>query len=161
MGEATAYIGLGSNLGDREGTLRAALEELGRREGVRVAAVSRLRETEPVGGPAQGKFLNGVAELRTTLGARELLSLLHEIEDLFGRERTVHWSPRTLDLDLLLYGDAVIDEPDLTVPHPRMHERPFVLGPLCEIAPDVRHPVLGKTAAELAAGMERIDTDSH
>ena len=160
MGEATAYIGLGSNLGDREGTLRAALKEIGRRAGVRVAAVSRFRETEPVGGPAQGKFLNGVAEMRTTLGARELLSLLHEIEDRFGRERTVLWGPRTLDLDLLLYGDAVIDEPDLTVPHPRMHERPFVLEPLCEIAPDVRHPVLGKTAAELAAGIKGNDTDS-
>lgn len=156
----TAYVGLGSNLGDREATLRRALEALGARYGVEVAAVSELQETAPVGGPLQGPFINAVAALRTKLSAHALLEVLHEIEAEAGRQRTVHWGPRTLDLDLLLYGDAVIDTPELQVPHPRMHERVFVLQPLCDLAPDVVHPVLGRTAAQLLAEASTAEAPS-
>ncbi len=144
-----AYIGLGANLGDRERTLRKAIAMLDAHEGVEVTNVSPFHETEPVGGPPQGDYLNAAAEVRTRLSARDLLETLLDVEAAFGRERTVRWGPRTLDLDLLLYDDAVIDEPDLRVPHPRMHLRRFVLEPLCEIAPHAVHPGLGKTVAQL------------
>lgn len=128
------YIALGSNLGDREAILRAALRELAEHGDIRVVRCSALRETEPVGGPpGQGRYLNGVAELETTLGPRQLLERLLAIEDRHGRERSVANGPRTLDLDLLLYGEHVIDEDDLVVPHPRMWQRPFVVEPLREI----------------------------
>ena len=146
---ATAYIGLGSNLGDREATLRAALAELAGHAGIEVTAVSSFHETAPVGGPPQGMFLNAVAELRTALHPDELLAALQGVEARLGRERGVRWGPRTLDLDLLLYGDRTIREEHLTVPHPRMHRRLFVLEPLCEVAPGARHPVLDRTAAQL------------
>ncbi len=145
----TAYIGLGSNLGDREATLRLALRELGDREGIEVARVSPFIETEPVGGPPQGPFLNAAAELRTDLSPGGLLAALQGVEDRFGRERAVRWGPRTLDLDLLLYDGEIVREPALQVPHPLMHARRFVLEPLCRIAPDALHPVLGKTVREL------------
>lgn len=129
-----AFIGLGANLGDREGTIRAALAALGEEDGIDVVAVSSLRETEPVGVGPQPLFLNGAAELETRLSARELLDCLLETERRFGRVRVSgEHGPRTLDLDLLLYGDDEIDEPGLTVPHPRLHERAFVLGPLAEL----------------------------
>ena len=128
------YIGLGSNLGDREATIRAALAALAEQEGIEVVAVSTLRETEPVGVGPQPLFLNGAAELETTLSARELLGRLLAAEQRFGRVRTPgEHGPRTLDLDLLLYGDEEIDEPGLTVPHPRLHERAFVVEPLAEL----------------------------
>jgi 2-amino-4-hydroxy-6-hydroxymethyldihydropteridine diphosphokinase len=130
-----AYIGLGSNLGDREETLRGALERLAATPGVELIGVSSLRETDPVGPVAdQPRFLNGAAAVDTSLSARELLALLLEIESQFGRTRIgPSGGPRTLDLDLLLYGNQRIDEPGLQVPHPRLHERPFVLEPLGEL----------------------------
>jgi 2-amino-4-hydroxy-6-hydroxymethyldihydropteridine diphosphokinase len=130
-----AYVGLGSNLGDREQTLRAALERLAENPGVEVVAVSSFRETDPVGPVAdQPRFLNGAVALETSLSARGLLELLLEVEAEFGRSRNgPPGGPRTLDLDLLVYGDEHVDEPGLEVPHPRLHERPFVLEPLEEL----------------------------
>lgn len=133
-----AFIGLGANLGDREATIRAAAAMLGEEDGVEVVAISTLRETEPVGVGPQPLFLNGAAELETTLTARELLDRLLETERRFGRVRVAgEHGPRTLDLDLLLYGDEQIDEPGLTVPHPRLHERAFVLEPLAELGAEL------------------------
>lgn len=140
-----AYVGLGANLGDRETTIRraAALIEATR--------LSQLRETEPWGYEDQPRFVNAVAELETTLGARALLDLLLDVERRLGRERTgPRFGPRTIDLDLLLYGDAVIDEPGLTVPHPRLQERLFVLEPLAELAPALKIPGNGTVQAALA-----------
>jgi pantoate--beta-alanine ligase len=129
-----AFIGLGSNLGDREGTIRETLRRLNATPGVRVLAVSTLIETDPVGGPeGQPRFLNGAAKLETDLAPRALLEAMLEIERALGRTRDVRWSARTIDLDLLVYGDLQIDEPGLIVPHPRMRERPFVMDPLAEL----------------------------
>lgn len=148
----TAAIALGSNLGDREKFLRGALVALEKAEGVTVLRRSRWHETEPVGGPEdQGPFLNGAALLETRLGARELLELLHSIEAKYGREREVQDGPRTLDLDLLWFGDSRSDDPELTLPHPRMEERAFVLAPLEEVAPEHVLPGCGKTVAERLA----------
>ena len=139
-----AFVGLGANLGDRRRTLHAALDALADEAGIEVVAVSTLRETEPVGVGEQPRFLNGAAELETTLTAHELLGRLLAVEQRFGRVRTPgEHGPRTLDLDLLLYGDEVIDEPGLTVPHPRLHERRFVLEPLAELAPGLVVPGRG------------------
>jgi 2-amino-4-hydroxy-6-hydroxymethyldihydropteridine diphosphokinase len=147
---ATAYIALGSNLGDRKENLDQAVHLLGQQAGVRVVRVSSYRETEPVGGPpGQGRFLNAAAELHTDLGPNELLRVLLEIEQRLGRVRREHHGPRTIDLDLLLYGQLILMEPELTVPHPRMHERRFVLEPLAEIAPDALHPGQGETVLTL------------
>jgi len=146
------YVGVGSNLGDREENVALAVRELDATPGLRIRARSLLHETEPVGGPPQGRYLNGVIALECELSPRALLHRLREIEQIAGRERGPERNaPRTLDLDLLLFGDTRIDEPGLTVPHPRMHERGFVLVPLCEIAPDARHPLLEASAAELRA----------
>jgi len=139
-----AYVGLGANLGDRERTLLAAVDALAAAEGVEVVAFSTLRETEPVGVDDQPHYLNGVAELETTLPPRRLLERLLEVEQRFGRVRIPgEHGPRTLDLDLLLYGESEIDEPGLTVPHPRLHERRFVLEPLAELAPGLVVPGRG------------------
>ncbi len=136
-----AYVGLGANLGDREATIRAALAALNAEDGIEVVAVSTLRETEPVGVGPQPLFLNGAAELETALSARELLDRLLATEQRFGRTRTPgEHGPRTLDLDLLLYGNERIDEPGLTVPHPRLHERAFVLDPLAELGAELPPP---------------------
>jgi 2-amino-4-hydroxy-6-hydroxymethyldihydropteridine diphosphokinase len=133
-----AYVGLGSNLGDREAIIRAAVEAL-----PGVVAVSRLRETDPVGVTEQPAFLNGAVVLETDLSARRLLELLLAVERRLGRERRERWGPRTIDLDLLLFGDETIDEPGLTVPHPCLHERRFALEPLAELDPELAVPGRG------------------
>ena len=136
-----AYVGLGANLGDREGALRAALAGLDANEGIEVAAVSTFRETDPVDYLDQPRFLNAAAALETTLAPRELLDALLEVERSLGRTREgPRFGPRTIDLDLLLYGDESFDEPGLTVPHPRLHGRAFVLEPLAELDPDLIVP---------------------
>jgi len=127
------YIGVGSNLGDRKKHIEDAIEKLKNIEGVEVKRVSSIYETEPVGGPKQGKYLNGAIEIETGLGPREFLGKLQDIEKELGRKKTVKNGPRTIDLDILLYGDNKIDEPDLKIPHPNMHEREFVMKPLKEI----------------------------
>jgi 2-amino-4-hydroxy-6-hydroxymethyldihydropteridine diphosphokinase len=150
---SVAFVALGSNLGDREAILDRALERLA--EHVDLGPRSRWIETEPVGGPPQGLYLNGVVRLETALAPRALLELLHDVERELGRVRSVPDAPRTLDLDLLLYDDRVIDDPGLRVPHPRLHLRRFVLEPLCEIAPDLRHPESGRTMRELLEELEQ------
>lgn len=154
----TAYIALGSNLGDRRAHIEAAVSALRRREGIEVVRVSELVETEPVGPPGQGPYLNGAAELSTTRSPEELMRTLLRIEREVGRDRATETErnmPRVIDLDLLLYADRVLDSEGLTLPHPRMHERGFVLAPLASIAPEARHPVLHKSVAELLASLVR------
>jgi 2-amino-4-hydroxy-6-hydroxymethyldihydropteridine diphosphokinase len=147
-----AYVALGSNLGDREGTLRAALEALAAEPGIDVVAVSRFYDTDPVGYVDQPRFLNGAAAIDTVLPAGELLERLLAVELRFGRSRedVPAQGPRTLDLDLLLFGDAEIDEPGLRIPHPRMHERRFVLEPLADLDPALEVPGKGQVQDILA-----------
>lgn len=147
-----AFVALGANLGDREGTLRAAVVALDAEPGIDVVAVSTLRETEPVGRLDQPRFLNGAAELRTSLEPRPLLERLLAVEARFGRRRegVPPQGPRTLDLDLLLYESAEIDEPGLTIPHPRLHERRFVLEPLAELDASLKVPGKGEVQTLLA-----------
>jgi 2-amino-4-hydroxy-6-hydroxymethyldihydropteridine diphosphokinase len=146
-----AYIGLGANLGNRRGTLQQAVSLLAAVDGVDVLAVSELRETDPVGVVDQPRFLNGAAALETTLSARELLDTLLAIERSLGRERVERWGPRTVDLDLLLYGTEIVDDPGLRVPHPRLHERRFALEPLAELDPELVIPGRGGVSEVLAA----------
>jgi 2-amino-4-hydroxy-6-hydroxymethyldihydropteridine diphosphokinase len=145
---STAYIALGANLGNREATLEQALQRLGA-EG-EVVAVSPWYETAPVGYLDQPDFLNGVACLETSTPPEQLMERLIEIESDLGRKRSFPNAPRRIDLDLLYYDDLILESPLLTLPHPRLHERSFVLVPLRDIAPDLVHPVLGKTTSELA-----------
>jgi 2-amino-4-hydroxy-6-hydroxymethyldihydropteridine diphosphokinase len=145
-----AYVGLGANLGEREETLSNAIERLGEAEEMEVLAVSSLRETEPVGVDDQPPFLNGAVQLETTLPPRALLDLLLGIERSLGRVRGERWGPRVLDLDLLLYGGEIVDEPGLRVPHPRLHERRFALEPLAELDPGLEIPGRGDVSALLA-----------
>jgi 2-amino-4-hydroxy-6-hydroxymethyldihydropteridine diphosphokinase len=146
-----AYVGIGANLGPREETLRRAVELLGSAEGVEVVAVSELRETDPVGVIDQPPFLNGAVSVGTTRSPRALLDLLLEIERSLGRERVERWGPRVVDLDLLVYGNEVVDEPGLRVPHPRLHERRFALEPLADLNPELEIPGRGTVPALLAA----------
>ena len=148
-GRHTAYIALGSNMGDREGYLRFAVRELENAYGHRIARISDFINTAPYGYVEQNDFLNGCLMLETLLRPHELLELLQEIENKAGRVRGEHWGPRTLDLDIIFYDDIVISGDTLRIPHAEMHKREFVLAPLDEIAPNKLHPVFGKTVSEL------------
>src|SRR5262249_61506612 len=140
------FIGLGSNLGDRRANLDGALQALREHPAIGVLRVSTYHETDPVGGPpGQGKYLNAAAQLITNLPPENLLKVLQNVEQKFGRERGEPSAPRTLDLDILIYENVIRPSPDPILPHPRMHRRAFVLDPLSELAPNCKHPVLGVT----------------
>ena len=168
---ATVFIGVGSNEGDRLAIISSAIKQLGCFPGIAVTQMATILETEPIG-PPQGAYLNTVVEVETTVSPRELLAILKRLEQTFGRSlprsrhflasgegagsvgrvpNAVRWGPRPLDFDILLYGDQVVREADLVIPHERLHERRFVLEPLAQLAPELVHPVLGKTIRELLA----------
>jgi 2-amino-4-hydroxy-6-hydroxymethyldihydropteridine diphosphokinase len=147
---ATAFVGIGSNLGDRETNLRRAIELLSAEDGIEVVAVSEIRETDPVGPVEQGPFLNGAVKVETSLGPHELLGRLLFVENRLGRVRSERWGPRTIDLDLLLYGGEQVNEAEVTVPHPRLHERRFALEPLLDLDPALEIPGLGPISTLLA-----------
>lgn len=151
-----AYIGIGSNMDDRKANCRKAIEFVG--DVGRVISVSSFYYTEPVGYKEQDDFINAVAAVKTDRSPSELLALCRFIENGLGRTRTVRWGPRTVDLDILLYGDLILKQPDLIIPHPLMATRKFVLAPLVEIAPMVVHPVLNKTAGQLLRELQSSHT---
>ena len=160
---ATVYIAMGGNVGNVKRTLLAAVRMMAEHEGIVLRRMSDFILTEPVYLPGavdaakQEKYLNAAVKIETTLSPRELLAALQRIESHLGRDRAKEgrWGPRTCDLDILLFGDLVMDSPDLTIPHPRLHERAFMLAPLAQIAPEAVHPVLKKTVVELLAGLPK------
>lgn len=149
MRQEVVYLGLGSNLGDKVGQCLNALKEISASPHTRIKAVSSLYKTEPIGYRDQDWFINCVAEVSTDLPPHPLQAFLQGIEKRMGRERTVTMGPRIIDLDILFYGTEIVDEGGLIIPHPHLHERRFVLVPLTELAPDLRHPVLQKTVKDL------------
>jgi len=153
----TVYIGLGSNLGDRRAYIKRAIKLLGRDEHIKVVRVSNVLETAPLGGVNQPKYLNAVAELKTTLSAQDLHKTLVRIETALGRVRGKKWLPRTIDLDLLLFGQEVVNSPHLTIPHPQMHLRSFVLKGLCQLNGGLLHPVMKVSLSELNARLNGSD----
>jgi 2-amino-4-hydroxy-6-hydroxymethyldihydropteridine diphosphokinase len=158
MGDpTTAYIGLGSNLDDRAGHIDSALKMLSGLDATRLVRVSQIVETEPLGDSDHPRYLNGVAEIETTLAVAELHSKTAEIEITLGRTRLDKWSPRTIDLDLLLFGDKILQTDDLAIPHPQMHLRSFVLAGLCELNDELIHPVIGESMGELAGRLNGCD----
>lgn len=149
-----AYIGIGSNLGDREENCRKAISLMSE-NGIAVKKQSSMYETEPWGVKDQPKFINMAIEIETSKNPEDLLGILKNIERQMGRTESVKWGQRIIDLDILLYDDLLVETPHLEIPHPFMHEREFVLKPLCEIAPDIKHPVVGKTIEEMLAGLKQ------
>lgn len=153
--ETTVYLGLGANLGDRLATLRGAVENLDDTDGIHVdwkRGIAPVYETDPVGGPPdQPPYLNSAIRIYTTLAPLELLAATQQIENQLGRERAERWAARTIDIDILLFGDQSLESAALTIPHPRMHERRFVLAPLCDIARGARHPHMDLTLGDIAA----------
>ncbi len=158
---ARAFLGLGSNIGNREEYLHRAYTRICGLEGVQALQLSRFYETIPVGGPPQPMFLNAALTIRTVLSPHQLLKQLQRIETDMGRTRTVRWGPRTIDIDILLYGDVIISDGQLTIPHPLMHTRLFVLEPLAEIAPDAIHPIYQKTVLQLYLQIQRQSSIFH
>lgn len=157
-GWSDAYIGLGANLGDKRAALESAIQAMAAADAVRVVAVSALYATAPVGGPGgQAQFLNAAARLETARAPLDLLDLLQDIETAHLRTREIRWGPRTLDLDILLYGDEEMATERLILPHPRLSERRFVLAPLADVAPDLVHPGLGASVSELLAKLDPAD----
>ena len=156
MSSREILLSLGSNLGNRLATLEEALKALDKAE-VRITAKSRVWETEPWGLTDQPRFLNMCAKAETQLEPEELLAAVKGVEQELGREKRVHWGPREIDVDILLIGSEIVELPSLRVPHPLMQERAFVLVPLCDVAPDWRHPVLGLTARALLAALPAAD----
>jgi 2-amino-4-hydroxy-6-hydroxymethyldihydropteridine diphosphokinase len=148
-----ATVGIGSNLGDREAAVAGAIERLARRQGNRVRAMSSLYETEPLGKRDQAWFLNCVLQMETDQDLKDFFRALQETEAEFGRQRVERWGPRTLDLDLLLFDDTIHSDPELTIPHPGIVDRRFVLEPLCEIAPELVHPSLQLRMRDLLEGL--------
>lgn len=146
-----AYIAVGSNLGDRQSTINQAIESIKARRDISLVQVSPMIETDPVGEIEQGRYLNGMIHIQTRMEARELLEFMMGVEQSLGRDRSVEqrWGSRTIDLDLIVFSDQVIDEQGLQVPHPRLHERLFVLAPLCEIAADIMVPVHNQTPRQM------------
>lgn len=149
----SVFVAFGSNMGEREKYIEAALSGLKNHRLICVEQVSDVIHTEPYGGVEQDEFLNGVVQLKTLLTPMELLEFLHELEQKAERKREIHWGPRTLDLDIIFYDNEIIDTKDLVVPHPDMHNRTFVLEPMCQLAPWYRHPILQKTMRELLDGL--------
>lgn len=156
MKTSKVFIGFDSNLGDRKRNIERAIEELSLNKDIKVISISRLYETEPVGGPPQGNYLDGAMEIETALSPKALLNVLKEVEKKVGRTPSdLKWGPREIDLDILLYEDLILEEPGiLKIPHPFLHLRAFMLDPLCEIAPDTVHPVLKRKVSEILSDLK-------
>ncbi len=155
---AISYIGLGSNLGNREKMITLSMEYLNRTHNINITKRSSFYETEPVGGPPQGDFINAAIEVETELSPEDLLDKLQEIEVRLKRKRTIKDGPRTIDMDILLYDNIILNTDSLDIPHPLMHKRMFVLEPLTEIAPQLIHPVSGKSIIQLRNMLKNAGT---